>query len=205
MRVPGRHALLRDDAVPGAALVLAAGGGSRFGEAPKLIADLEGRPVLEHVVAAAYPVKALERIVVVLGAHAEEVFRHVDFEDAEVVLCRDWASGQAASLKRGLEALEGTEKVLVLLGDQPLVTTAAIERMANEPAGSRAAYDGRPGHPVVLGGELIARAMQLEGDQGLRDEQWRLVPCEDVAGGRDIDTPEDLEAIRNEARAVLRR
>lgn len=205
MRIPGRHALLRDDAVPVAALVLAAGEGARFGEAPKLIADLEGRPVLEHVVEAAYPVKALERIVVVLGAHADKVFDHVDFEDAEVVLCKDWASGQAASLKRGLEVLDGAEKVIVLLGDQPLVSTAAIERMAKEPPGSRASYDGRPGHPAVLGAKEIEAAQKLEGDEGLRKLEWRLVPCEDVAGGRDIDTPEDLEAIRSEARAILRR
>lgn len=202
MRVPGRHALLRDDAVPVAALVLAAGAGTRFGTEPKLLADLGGRPLLEHVVAAAYPVEAVERIVVVLGDRAEEVFRHVDFLDAEVVRCRDWAAGQSASLRRGLEALEGTEKVLVLLGDQPLVTTEAIARMAGEPPGSRAAYGGAPGHPAVLGPEEIAHARTATGDEGLRGLPWRLVECGAPAAGRDVDTPEDLEAIR-EARAVL--
>jgi CTP:molybdopterin cytidylyltransferase MocA len=131
VRVPGRHALLRDDAVPVAAIILAAGAGSRYGGGePKLIADLGGRPLLEHVVAAAHPVAALERIVVVLGDRAKEVFEHVDFLDAEPVLCPDWADGQSASLRRGVEALAGSEKVLVLLGDQPLVTTATIARMA---------------------------------------------------------------------------
>ena len=71
--------------------------------------------------------------------------------------------------------------------------------------GARAVYDGRPGHPVVLGPEQLARSRALRGDQGAREllggraeiECWRAVL------GRDVDTPEDLEAMRDEARAVV--
>jgi len=180
-----------------AGVVLAAGRGSRFGDAPKQLAELDGRPLLEHVVHAACAVPALERIVVVLGAHADAVRERVDLLDAEPVVCADWEAGQARSLRCGLEALAGARKVLVLLGDQPRVTPQVIARFVDEPPGSRAAYDGVPGHPVVLGPALLRAARTLEGDRGLRDlTRWRLVECGHLASGRDVDTPEDLEALR---------
>jgi CTP:molybdopterin cytidylyltransferase MocA len=183
-------------------LILAAGGGSRFGPEPKLLADLHGRPVLQHVLEAARDAR-VDRVVVVVGAHAERVLREIDLGRAEAVVCEDWADGQSASLRRGLEALEGSEKVLVLLGDQPLVTSEVIDRMAAEPPGSRAVYDGVPGHPTVLGPEQIRRAMELRGDVGLRRERFRPVEVGRLASATDIDTPADLEAIRSETRAVL--
>ena len=183
-----------------AGLILAAGAGRRFGPEPKLLADLQGRPVLEHVVASA--TAALDRVVVVLGAHADEIRAAVDFGAAEVSVAPDWDEGQAASLRHGLQRLDRERKVLVLLGDQPLVTANLITRMAAEPPGSRAAHDGVPGHPAVLGPKLMQQARDLEGDRGLRDlVDWRLV--EAGARSRDLDTPQDLEALRDEARAVL--
>ena len=83
-------------------------------------------------------------------------------------MCEDWDDGQAASLRCGLRALPEAERVVVTLGDQPWVGTEAIVRLAREPAGTRAAYDGVPGHPVVLGGELAAAALDLQGDEGAR-------------------------------------
>jgi molybdenum cofactor cytidylyltransferase len=188
-----------------AALVLAAGGGSRFGDDPKLLADVDGAPVLQHVLRNVEGAAHVHRVVVVLGAHADEVRERVDFGDAEVVVCDNWADGQSASLRCGLQAIgAGSRKVLVLLGDQPLVTTRAIEWLACEPAGSRASYRGAPGHPVVLGPRLIDEADKLDGDQGLRDlVRWRMVEVGHLASDRDLDTPYDLEAIRDEARAVL--
>ena len=180
-----------------AALILAAGAGSRFGTDPKLLADLDGRPVLEHVVAAALAAQRIDRVLVVLGAHAEEIRRRVDLGAADVVTCAGWEAGQAASLRCGLEALAGAAKVVVLLGDQPLITPQVIDLLAGEPAGTRAVYEGVPGHPVVLGPELVAQARTLEGDRGLRDGvSWRHVEVGRMASGRDVDTPADLEAVR---------
>jgi molybdenum cofactor cytidylyltransferase len=180
-------------------LVLAAGAGTRFGGAPKLLAELKGKAVLDHVIAAATAV--LPRVVVVLGARAAELRATVDFRRAEIVEVPNWEEGQSASLRAGLDALEGAQKVVVLLGDQPLVTPGVIARIAAAPPGSRAAHQGVPGHPVVLGPEQIAAARQLTGDRGLKDADWKLV--EVGIPLRDIDTPEDLEAIRREARAIV--
>lgn len=181
-----------------AGLVLGAGEGVRFGSEPKLLAELDGRPLLEHAIGAACGVPALRRVVVVLGAHAEEVLGGVDFMRAEPVVCCDWGEGQATSLRCGVEAVSGAEKVLVTLGDQPLITSEVIARFVNEPPGTRAVYDGRPGHPVVLGPEQLRAIQGLSGDRGAREllRGGRTIECAGLCSGRDVDTPEDLEAVR---------
>ncbi len=188
-----------------AGLVLAAGAGTRFGSDSKLLAELDGRPLLEHAVRAQCGVPEISRVAVVLGAHAGKLLERVSFGRAEVVICEDWSSGQAASLRSGVGSLVGAAKVVVTLGDQPLIPPAVIARLALEPAGARATYDGRPGHPVVLGPVQISAVSRLRGDRGaselLRDGP--RIECSDVWSGRDVDTPEDLEMIRHEARAIL--
>jgi len=186
--------------VSAAGLVLAAGAGRRFGEEPKLLAEVDGRPLVAHAVAAATAV--LDRVVVVLGARAQAIRGAVDGHGAEVVVCADWAEGQAASLRCGVRALAGAERVLVLVGDQPRIAPALVARLAAAPPGTRAAHAGVPGFPAVLGPDELARVPALRGDRGLRDlVAWTLV--EAGAPVHDIDTPHDLEAIRREARAVL--
>jgi len=185
-------------------LILAAGGGTRFGVRPKLLAKLDGRPLLEYAIRAQCDVKELDRVVVVLGAHAPEVREQVDFDRAQPVVCEEWSAGQAASLRCGMRALEGADKVIVTLGDAPLVTSAVIARFVDEPGGSRAMYDGRPGHPVVLEAEQMRELATLTGDRGARDIlRGRAIECGELCCARDVDTPDDLEAIRDEARAVL--
>jgi CTP:molybdopterin cytidylyltransferase MocA len=181
-----------------AGLILAAGGGTRFGSAPKLLAELDDRPLLEHAIEAQCSVPELERVLVVLGAAAELVLARVDFKRAEQIVCEDWAEGQAASLRCGLAALDGVEKVLVTLGDEPRITSAAIARFVAEPGGTRARYGGRPGHPVVLGPEQIAAARRLSGDEGARAvlRGGPTIECGELCSGADVDTPEDLEALR---------
>lgn len=189
-------------------LVLAAGAGTRFGERSKLLAELEGRPLLEHAVAAACAVSELERVAVVIGAAAEEILARVDFMRAEPVVCSDWNEGQSASLRCGIEFLTreaDVSRVIVTLGDQPRVSPALIARFVNEPPGTRAVYDGVPGHPVVLGPVQLRAIAGVRGDKGAREllQGGNTIECGDSSAVRDVDTPEDLEAIRHEARAVL--
>jgi CTP:molybdopterin cytidylyltransferase MocA len=156
-------------------------------------------------VAAQSAVPAIERIVVVLGAHAEEIIGGADLMDAEPVVCVDWESGQAASLRCGLEALRGASKVIVTLGDAPLITPQVVAMFVDHPPRCRAVYNGRPGHPVVLGRKEITAAQSLEGDRGAGSllRGGREIEAGHLCSGRDVDTPEDLEAIRDEARAVI--
>jgi molybdenum cofactor cytidylyltransferase len=183
-------------------LVLAAGAGTRFGS-PKQLAELEGRPLLEHSIRAmmAAPVG---RVVVVLGSGAEEVVEAVDMHGAEAVVCDRWEEGQSASLATGLAELADCEAVVVTLGDQPRLSPDAIRRViaARGPgaAGVRATYGGEPGHPVLLERVLFERMRDVTGDHGARNllisMQTREVPCEDLGGGQDVDTPAQLDALR---------
>ena len=191
-----------------AGLVLAAGGGTRFGASPKQLADLHGRPLLEWAVRAQCSVAGLERVVVVLGSHASDIRGGVEFGRAETVVCDEWASGQAWSLRRGVAALSAggaVSSVVVTLGDAPLVTPEVIRLFVDAPPRSRAVYGGRPGHPVVLGPEEIAALTSLAGDEGARGllRGGPELEVGHLCSGRDIDTPEDLEEVRDEARAVL--
>jgi molybdenum cofactor cytidylyltransferase len=186
-------------------LVLAAGAGTRFGDQPKQLAELDGRPLLEWAVRSQCNAGVLERVVVVLGSSATRIRDTVEFGRAEVVVCPDWDTGQSASLRFGLARLTDAEKVVVTLGDAPLITSAVIERFAGEEPGTRAVYDGRPGHPVVLGSEQIAGLTRLAGDIGARKllDGGPDIEIGHICSGRDVDTPEDLEEIRNEARAII--
>lgn len=188
-----------------AGLILAAGEGKRFGEQPKLLADLGGRPLLEHAIGAQCAVEGVERIVVVLGAHADELLACVNFMRAEAVIFDEWREGMGGSLRRGAQALEGAARVIVTLGDQPLVSPAVIDRFLDAPPGTRATYEGRPGHPVVIGPQQLRAVRQLRGDHGAREllGDAPAIECGQLCSGRDVDTPDDLEAIRDEARAVL--
>jgi molybdenum cofactor cytidylyltransferase len=183
-------------------LVLAAGAGTRFGSA-KQLAELDGRPLLEHSVHAmvASPVG---RVVVVLGSNAEEVLDAVDMRGAEGVLCERWEEGQAASLACGLAELTDCEAVVVTLGDQPRVAPDAIRRViaarGEGAAAVRATYGGEPGHPVLLERQLFERMRDVSGDHGARNllisMQTREIPCDDLGGGEDVDTPAQLDALR---------
>ncbi|MHB1833654.1 MAG: nucleotidyltransferase family protein [Solirubrobacteraceae bacterium] len=188
-----------------AGLVLAAGEGTRFGSGPKQLADLRGRPLLEWAVRAACDVPELERIVVVLGAQADAVLAGVDFGRAEPLVCEDWETGQSASLRAGVTELADADRVIVTLGDAPLVTSEVISMLAGMPPRSRAVYAGRPGHPVVLGPEEIAAVRDLSGDRGARGllRGGALVEVGHLCSGRDVDTPEDLVQVRDAARAVV--
>jgi molybdenum cofactor cytidylyltransferase len=178
-----------------AGLILAAGEGRRFG-GPKQLAELGGRPLVEHALAA---LADLERVLVVLGARAEEIRRGADLGAAEVLVCPDWAEGMSASLRCGLDALGSADEVVIALADQPFITAAVVARVRSIPGpAARAMYHGAPGHPVVIRRPLIERAHGLRGDAGFRDLLDGLpeVECSDLADPRDIDTRDDLEVVR---------
>jgi CTP:molybdopterin cytidylyltransferase MocA len=186
-------------------VVLAAGAARRFGS-PKQLAQLDGRPLLQHAVDAACAAPDLERVVLVLGAQAERVRRAVDPGRAEVVVAEGWEDGMAASLRAGLLAARDSEWVVILLGDEPLMPAAALRDVLHaaraappEVLAVRATWDGEPGHPVALRGSVAGRAGELSGDQGaralLRDAVVLEVECSPLGPSPDIDRPEDLERL----------
>lgn len=179
------------------AVLLAAGGGSRFrGDTHKLLAPLRGRPLLSHALDAVVA-SGLE-VVVITGA--------VDVTDlvpdgVDVVPNEDWALGQASSVQVGIGVARrrGHDAVVVGLGDQPFLTASAWRAVAEADGPVVVAtYDGRRGHPVRLAAEVwdllptsgdeVGRAL-MRG----RPELVREIRCDDRdARDTDIDTVEDL-------------
>jgi CTP:molybdopterin cytidylyltransferase MocA len=180
-------------------LVLAAGGGTRFG-GPKALLPYRGMLLVERA-AATLRAAGVARPVVVLGAAAGQVRARAALGDARTVENPDWPTGMASSLRAGLAALaaDAADAAVVLLVDMPGVTAAAIRRVT---AGSgphslvMAGYGGRRGHPVVLGRDHWAGvAVAATGDAGARDylrsRDVTVVDCADVADDHDIDVPAD--------------
>ena len=140
------------------------------------------------------------------GARAEEIRAGVDFGQAEPVVCEDWADGQAASLRRGIEAVAGADAAVLTLGDMPRITPEVIATFTDlaakhgAQARARAVYDGLPGHPVVLGSEYFAQIAALQGDVGAREVLKAIkaypIECSHLCSPADVDTPEALEELR---------
>jgi CTP:molybdopterin cytidylyltransferase MocA len=137
-------------------------------------------------------------VTVVLGAAADEARALLEDQDVEVVFAEDWAEGLGASLRAGLGALGvADEAALVLLVDLPDVGADVVRRLLEGPVAAatlaRAAYDGTPGHPVLIGRDHWAGVIaSARGDQGarayLKEHGVDLVECGDLATGRDVDS-----------------
>jgi CTP:molybdopterin cytidylyltransferase MocA len=186
-------------------LVLAAGAGRRFG-GPKQLAELDGAPLLQHALDAMLGAR-LEPVRVVLGAHADRVLPALALGAAEPVLCAGWEEGLSASLRCGVDALDGCDWIVVTLGDQPRMTARVIAAIADEAGGApagceavRAVYDGHPGHPVALARSMLPAVLALRGDVGARDllagATVRTVEVGHLARPDDVDVPADLEVLR---------
>ena len=179
-------------------LVLAAGAGSRFGMPKSLVRSSDGTPWI-GLACRALADGGCADVVVVLGAMAESAIHLVPSGNG-IVVAREWSYGQSASLRAGLEACvpSDAEAVVVTLVDLPALSSDAVRSvMVDADAASlkRATYDGRPGHPVLIGRDHWAPLMMaLAGDIGARTylsaHSAEPVDCTDFGGGHDVDEPE---------------
>jgi CTP:molybdopterin cytidylyltransferase MocA len=185
-----------------AGLVLAAGAGRRYGM-PKALVPYRNRLLVQHA-AATVSEAACHRSLIVLGAQAEHIVRTVR-DLPETVINPDWPTGMGSSLRAGLAALERDATVdaaVILLVDMPGVTAAAVRRITAHAAPDAlvmGGYQGRRGHPVLLGREHWAGvAASATGDRGARDylraHEVLVVEVGDVADDKDLDRPGDLDA-----------
>ena len=186
-------------------VVLAAGGSTRMGR-PKQLADLDGRPLLAHVLAAVEEAP-VDRVVVALGGAAGEVLERVGLGRAEPLVVGGWAAGMGHVLASALaSAGSGWGAVVVLLGDQPLVSGRAVARLVEawrSGAGPvvTATYGGRPGHPKLFDRRLLPDLLRLTGDTGARDlvaahPEWvSQVEVGDLGSDADVDVEADLHRV----------
>jgi molybdenum cofactor cytidylyltransferase len=188
-----------------AGVILAAGeskrmAGSHQDDAPKQLFEWRGQPFIRHVVKTALAA-GLSKIVVVLGAFADQIRPALQGLPVHIVENTAWQAGQSTSIVAGLQVLEGaTGSAIFLLADQPQTPAALIQSLVELHASTLAPIvapmiDGRRGNPVLFDRITFPDLLALSGDVGGRvlfsryPAAW--LPWLDSSAAWDVDTPED--------------
>src|SRR5712691_1227092 len=195
-----------------AALLLAAGQSRRMGGPNKLLAEIDGRPMVARVAQRLLSSHA-RPIIAVLGNQADSVDAALGKLPVERVRNPAFAEGLSTSLKRGLQALPpDTDGVIVCLGDMPLVSGRDLDRLiaAFNPLEGRAIIvpirHGKRGNPVLWARRFLPEMAELAGDVGAKHligEHAELVyEVEMDSDGVlvDVDTPDALAAFRDKVK-----
>jgi molybdenum cofactor cytidylyltransferase len=187
-----------------AAIVLAAGQGTRFGPEPKLLALLRGKPLVRHVAEAALG-STLDPVIVVTGHRAGEVEAALVDLPLRIIRNTDYEDGLSTSLRAGLaDCPAGARAAVVLLGDMPLIRSDLIDSLVAEWDGTASAvipvHHGRRGNPVLLSRALFGEIEALRGDSGagalLRGRPDVVeVPVGDPSVLHDVDTVSSLNRL----------
>lgn len=188
-------------------IILAAGASSRLGH-PKQLVVFKERPLLQQVIDVA-DFFDFDSEVLVLGANSEKIIESIDQGNFKIIINKNWMEGMSTSIRAGLaESLElekNLEHILVLVSDQPFVSSENIEELIDvQLNGNNLAtfseYVGELGVPAIFSREVFSKLEQLEGDQGAKklilngEIEYETVKFE--AGNFDVDTKEDVELLR---------
>lgn len=186
-------------------VVLAAGLSRRMGH-PKLLLDLDGRPVIHHTVSA-LAAAGLEDLVVVVPPEHAALAAAVGDLPVRFAVNPAPEAGQAGSVVAGIAALSpAAEAALIALGDQPRVSRAVVVGLLECYRATRKAIvapryrDGR-GNPVLFAASMFPELRRLTGEAGARrvidadPGRVALVPF-DMSMPQDLDTPDDYESLR---------
>jgi len=187
-----------------AAIVLAAGQSQRMGATNKLLAEVEGRPMIKWVVEQAKASTA-GQIVVVTGHNALQVKTALGDLGDLCIENPNYAAGMSTSLRCGVQALgQEIDGALVILGDMPQVSSTHINRLIDAFAPENGVeaclpvYQGKRGNPVLWGRRYFEEIKAISGDKGARElirkfeNKITLVNMPDDGIFLDVDTPEAL-------------
>ncbi|MDX1689693.1 MAG: nucleotidyltransferase family protein [Acidimicrobiia bacterium] len=182
-----------------AAIVLAAGGSRRLGR-PKQLVAVSGRPLLDRVVASvrSWPV---DDVVVVLGAHRDEITAACDLGGARVVDNPRWSEGLATSIAAGLAACDA-DRAFLALGDQPAVDPSIPATLVDRTGPAVVpVYRGVRANPVLVDRVLWPAFSALDGDRGgadllRRHPEWVTEVAFDREPPLDVDTEDDVQRLR---------
>ncbi len=193
-----------------AAIVLAAGRSTRMGGPNKLLAEINGRPLVRIAAEEALASQA-RPVIVVTGHQRERVEAALKGLDVVPVHNKDFADGLSTSLKAGIAAVPAdADGVIVTLGDMPQVDAKLIDRLLAAFDPEKGAFvvvptiDGKRGNPVVWSRRFFSELAALDGDTGARHliasypEAVTEVAVTGNAALVDVDTPDALKAVRAE-------
>lgn len=193
-----------------AGILLAAGQSRRMGPENKLLADLDGRPMVRHA-AETLLAADLDGITVVTGHEAARVRDALDGLPLAFTDSPAYAQGLAETVKRGIAALpEDTDGALIALGDMPRLKAETVAKLiaAFDPVEGRSicvpAHRGKRGNPVLFARRFFPEILELSGDSGAKsllgayEDQVAEVAVDDPGILLDLDTPEALAAARAE-------
>ena len=186
-----------------AGLLLAAGGARRFGS-QKLVATLDGVPLVRH--AAQSLAQETDELIVVVGSEAGAVTRALTDVDARIIENAEWASGLSSSIRCGVSAAKPeTSAIIVALGDEPRVDGAVTRALIStwRDTGKPIVvvrYAGEIGHPVLFDASVFGELTALDGDRGARRVIQRSpdrVAYVDMTTAQplDVDEPNDLRRL----------
>jgi len=191
-----------------AAIVLAAGRSTRMGGPNKLLAELNGKPLVRIVAEQALASQA-SPVIVVTGHQQMDVQHALAGLDVRFVHNGEFAAGLATSVRTGIAAIPpDADGAVVCLGDMPLIEARLIDRLIEAFRPDRGGLiaipvnDGRRGNPVLWSRRFFGELMTLDGDIGARHligrhgEAVVEVPVSGQAAFLDIDTPEALASAR---------
>lgn len=183
-----------------AAIVLAAGSSRRFGAADKLLADLGGRPMIDHVLETITCLGLSQLVVVTRGDFAG--LARLQSDGRLTVIVNERADdGMSVSLAMGVAALKDCDGAFVVLADMPFLPSELFHDMAECLDGQDVVVPfqaGQAGHPVLFGRACFGDLLKLKGDRGARglidSGRYRVHRFETdrAAIHADIDTPDDL-------------
>lgn len=191
------------------AVLLAAGASRRFGRGSKLMAEIDGAPLLRRV-ADVLVLTGLKHVVVVTGDDPDtcrEALSGLPVRFAENIA---WRRGIGSSIATGIAALGGgVDGAFIVPGDMPFLTPALLGAMVAEfaPSGQHpivfpVTAQGEQRNPVLWPRRFFPKLMSLSGAEGakrlLRETRSEAVAVtvDDAAVLADIDTSADLAAAR---------
>ncbi len=185
------------------AVVLAAGGSRRLGQAKQLLTR-EGETLVHRCVRLAAATTP-QRLLLIVGSDADAVVAAVADLPVDIHRNAEWEEGLASSLRLAAGVLaDAARPCLLLICDQPALEAAHLQRLREGFAARGCAatrHDDSCGVPALVPAELLARASGLAGDRGLRGllaargrERIALLDAPELT--RDLDTTGDLREAR---------
>ncbi len=183
-------------------VLLAAGTSSRYGDANKLLATVDGEPIVRNATRTLVRSNC-DGVTVVLGYEAEGVRAVLADLDVSTTVNDAYDHGQSSSVRRGAHIARdrNADAVLVALGDMPAVSVDSVDALIDAYAHDEgdaiaAAYDGKRGNPVLFDAQYFDALTDVSGDVGGREilrtaDDGILVETGDPGVRYDVDRPQD--------------